>query len=128
MTKEKFRDVSTKCCSKETSFVPEYWNKNNPTLGHCAVIALIAQDIFGGELLRASLKETKFAYEKTHYWNLLPDTSEVDFTEEQFMGKKPKLMGEIRTREHILSNKQTKQRYQLFKTVFLLKLKETLDS
>lgn len=123
--KERFQEVIVKSGSKETSTNPDRWVENNPTLGHCAVVALLAQDIYGGELLRASLEGTEFAYARSHYWNLLPDGIEIDFTELQFEGKRPNLIGEVRTREYLLSNAQTKLRYELLKKTFLLNLSET---
>lgn len=128
ISKERFQETVVKSGSKETSANPERWVEDNPILGHCAVVALLAQDIWGGELLRASLEGTEFAYGRSHYWNLLPDGSEIDFTEPQFKGRRPNLIGEVRTREYLLSNEQTKLRYELLKKAFLLNLGETLDS
>lgn len=112
---EIFQIAVVKSGSRDTSSTPKEWVETNSVIGHCAVVALIVQDIYGGELLRASLEETEFAYGKSHYWNLLPDGTEVDFTEMQFEGKKPLLVGEIRTRDYVLSNEQTRQRYEAFK-------------
>lgn len=109
----------------ETSATPDYWSEENPTIGHCSVVALIVQDLLGGELLRASLEGTEFEYGKSHYWNRLQDGTEVDFTEVQFEGRKPKLVGEQRTREYVLSYEPTKQRYELLKAAVLRVLTET---
>lgn len=116
--REKFQEIVVKSGQRETSANPEHWTENNPTLGHCAAVALLAQDIYGGELLRASLEGTEFAYGRSHYWNLLPDGSEIDFTEPQFEGRKPDLTGEVRNREYLLSSEQTKLRYELLKKAF----------
>lgn len=128
ISKEQFQEVVVKSGSKETSSNPERWVEDNPILGHCAVVALLAQDIWGGELLRASLEGTEFAYGRSHYWNLLPDGLEIDFTESQFEGRRPNLIGEVRTREYLLSNEQTKFRYELLKKTFLLNFGKDLDS
>lgn len=103
----------------ETSATPDHWKENNPTLGHCAVVALIIQDMYGGELLRASLERTEFEYGRSHYWNRLPDGTEVDLTEAQFEGRKPELIGEVRTREYVLSYEPTRKRYELLKAEVL---------
>lgn len=128
ISKERFQETIVKSGSRETSANPERWVEDNSTLGHCAVVALLAQDMYGGELLRASLEGTEFAYARSHYWNLLPDGLEIDFTEPQFEGRRPNLIGEVRTREYLLSNEQTKFRYELLKKAFLLNLGKTLDS
>lgn len=55
------------------------WSRKNPTLGHCAVTAMIVNEYFGGDI--------QFGYyEKEnvwHYWNVI-DGEVVDFTAEQF--------------------------------------------
>jgi hypothetical protein len=128
INKEQFQEVVVKSGRKETSMSPDRWNEENPTLGHCAVVALVAQDIFGGELLRASLEGTEFAYDRSHYWNLLPDGSEIDFTEAQFEGRKPLLTGEVRTREYVLSSEVTRQRYELLKAVIMMELDKAVNA
>ncbi|HAI22195.1 MAG: hypothetical protein UV28_C0013G0019 [Candidatus Collierbacteria bacterium GW2011_GWE2_42_48] len=128
INKEQFQEAVVKSGKKETSMSPDHWNEENPTLGHCAVVALTAQDIYGGKLLKASLEGTGFAYGRSHYWNLLPDGSEIDFTEAQFEGRKPQLNGEVRTREYVLSNELTKQRYELLKVIILIELSKVLDA
>lgn len=114
----KFQEVINTSASKETSAIPTYWTKNNPTIGHCAIVAVLVQEILGGELLRSSLKGTEFEYGKYHYWNKLSDGSEVDFTNAQFEGRTPSLVGELRDRQEVLSDKKTKQRYNLYKKNF----------
>lgn len=128
INKEQFREAVVKSGKKDTSMSSDRWNEENPTLGHCAVVALVAQDIFGGELLRASLEGTEFAYSRSHYWNLLPDGSEIDFTEAQFEGRKPQLSGEVRGREYVLSNELTRQRYELLKNTILMELNKAFDA
>lgn len=67
-----------KSWSSETCYPKQKleWSKNNPALGQCAVTALIINDLLGGEIL--------FNQELNHFWNLLPDGSEIDLTREQF--------------------------------------------
>lgn len=122
ITKEKFQQEIIKSGSRETSANPEHWSENNPTYGHCAVVSLLVQDVYGGQLLRATLDGTEFSHLKSHYWNLLPDGTEIDFTEAQFEGRKPKLIGEVRAREYVLSNELTRQRYELLKSKLTLEL------
>jgi hypothetical protein len=109
-----FQKFVIQSACRETSAVPKYWSKNNPTSGHCAVVALFAQKIFGGNLLRADLKGTPFEYLKSHFWNIFPNGKEYDFTKLQFDGQELVLKGEGRKREDLLKNENTMYRYKLF--------------
>ena len=84
----------------------EGWSADNPALGQCAVTALIVQDHFGGELARTTVDGV------SHYYNVLPDGTEVDLTREQFPQWNPTEPA-TRTREYVLSFEPTRQRYQL---------------
>jgi len=100
-------------CDQKTSQDPIGWTQENPLWGHCAVIALIVQDYFGGDLLRASLRLAP----GSHYWNRLPDGTEVDRTARQFGDSYPILTDPIiRTREYVLSYPDTAERYKLLKS------------
>lgn len=106
-------------CTDETTQDQAGWTKENPLWGHCAVVALLAQDLFGGELLRASLDGTPFTSVRSHYWNRLPNGIEVDFTNPQFGDNPPVgLQAETRTREYLLSNPNTRSRYEILKKRF----------
>jgi hypothetical protein len=118
MEKEEFSHKVRQVASQETSLDPDNWKESNPLWGHCVVVSLIAQDIYGGELLRGNLLNTPFEGMKSHYWNRVDAGEEVDFTEEQFQGNKPELIGEERTREYLLTNEDTLNRYQLIKDKF----------
>ena len=114
MTPRAFADLLLRICDKETSQDPAGWTKENPLWGHCAVVALLAQDIFGGEILRASLEGTRFAKMRSHYWNRLLVFGEVDFTGKQFGDNYPRgLEPIVRERAYLLSNPETKKRYKL---------------
>ncbi len=83
------------------------WNKENPSLGQCAITALIANDFFGGKIMRC------MASSGSHYYNIIDDEL-VDLTVEQFLGEIPQYEnGEERTREYLLGNNDTKNRYLL---------------
>ncbi|MDO8466804.1 MAG: DUF1653 domain-containing protein [bacterium] len=108
-----------KICGRETSADPGDGSEANPLWGHCAVVALLTQDLFGGELLRASLDGTPFADMRSHYWNQLPGGMELDLTAPQFGDNYPiGLQPETRTRSYVLSNPDTKARYELLKQKF----------
>lgn len=118
LTIERLKELLPTICDRETSQDPEGWTPNNPLWGHCAVVALIVQDYFGGELLRASLKDAPgFSQTSSHYWNGLSDGTEVDLTEDQFGDNYPTLPEPvIRTREYVLSYPETVRRYKLLKS------------
>ncbi len=116
---EDFEKLLLEICDAETSMDPGGWTEKNPLWGHCAVVSLLAQDIFGGELLRVSLEGTAFAQMKSHYYNRLlnSDKTEKDFTREQFGGNYPAgLEVTTRTREYVLSYPPTAKRYELLKS------------
>ena len=82
------------------------WSEDNPSLGQCAITALIVNDIFGGKIMRC------MASSGSHYYNLINDKI-IDLIIEQFQGEIPKYEeGQERTRENLLSNEDTKKRYE----------------
>jgi len=76
-------------------------------MGQCAVTALIVQDFFGGDLLRAAVGES------SHYWNRTSDHGEIDLTRDQFGPGVQLPAGEVRDRAHVLSFPDTRRRYDL---------------
>ena len=104
MAKELFQIVIAGIAKRETSADPVNWTVSNPLSGHCAIVSLLAQDIYGGEILRASLEGTEWKRMRSHYWNKLP-SGEIDFTEAQFEGRRPLLIGETRTRDYLYQMK-----------------------
>ncbi len=114
-TPDQFQKLLFEICTRDTSADPDHWTPKNPLWGHCAVAALLAQDIFGGLLLRASLLDVpEFAAMKSHYWNLCPGGIERDFTRAQFQNGLPShLAREHKDRDYLLSNPETRRRYEL---------------
>ncbi|MGY1739282.1 MULTISPECIES: YunG family protein [unclassified Blastococcus] len=60
------------------------WTPANPARGQCGVTALTVQDLLGGDLLVAEVLRADGSRQGVHWWNRLPDGSEVDLTREQF--------------------------------------------
>jgi len=60
------------------------WSEANPSRGQCGSTALTIHDLLGGELLIAEVLRTDGSRQGVHYWNLLPDGTEIDLTREQF--------------------------------------------
>jgi hypothetical protein len=56
----------------------------DPASGQCASTALIVHDTFGGTLLMAHLRRADGSPAGFHYFNRLPDGTEIDLTREQF--------------------------------------------
>lgn len=93
-----------------------YWNEENPSLGQCAITALIVNDYFGGKIMRC------MASTGSHYYNLIGNEI-IDLTVEQFLIEIPEYeFGQERTREYLLSNDDTRNRY----TRLLYNLKQSM--
>lgn len=56
----------------------------DPSRGQCGSTALVIHDLLGGELLIAEVVRSDGSRQGVHYWNLLPDGTELDLTREQF--------------------------------------------
>lgn len=111
---EAFAALLTSLAARDTSADPDGWTPQNPLWGHCAVAATVAQDRFGGTLLRASLENhPKWAQMRSHYWNQFPEGIQRDLTEPQFGGDPPQgLEATERTRAYVLSHPATLERYK----------------
>jgi hypothetical protein len=61
------------------------WNQAYPTRGQCGVVALVVNDLLGGELMRG---EVQVGGQRVdfHWWNRLHGGVEVDLTRDQFTG------------------------------------------
>jgi hypothetical protein len=110
---DSLRNLFLKGWSAETCFPAskEKWTKENPTLGQCAITALIVNDLFGGQIVSNR--------EYHHYWNILEDGTVIDFTKEQW-GDITIETYEPTTREYILFSERgrefrTLERYQLLR-------------
>lgn len=71
--------------------------------------ALVVQDHFGGDLIRAVVCG------ESHYWNRLPLVGDVDLTSRQFERYVLEGPPELRPREYILSFEDTRRRYELLR-------------
>ena len=60
------------------------WSAANPARGQCGSTALVIHDLLGGQLLIAEVIRGDGSRQGVHYWNLLPDGTEVDLTRGQF--------------------------------------------
>ena len=90
-----------------------YWSPLCPSLNQCAKTALIVQDHFGGDMLRCLMTNSD-----SHYWNRLPNGTEIDLTLNQFdfIAAKPlKNDYVVRPRKYVLSFPNTVIGYELLK-------------
>ena len=114
--RREFRTILRRICDAKTSYCPKDWKPENPLYGHCTIVSLLAQDIYGGELLRVKLPPRDW-----HWWNRLPNGKEVDFTREQYGSSCPAFSTpEVRQRKPLLAHSvRTARRYLLLKRRFL---------
>ncbi|MDP3963227.1 MAG: hypothetical protein Q8Q39_01885 [bacterium] len=116
ITIDRFQQLLREICDQETSQDPEHWKPENPLWGHCAVASLVAQNLFGGDIFRASMQRRGKVF-GSHYWNRLQDGKDYDFTRDQFGGTLPTLLDPaLRDRASILYPKpdDPDERKQLF--------------
>lgn len=107
------RELFVKAWSADTCYPKskDQWSLENPTLGQCAVTALVINDLFGGEIVC----NTQYH----HYFNILEDGTEIDLTREQW--KDAVIEGhEPSTRDYVLFSDrarqvQTLERYQILR-------------
>ncbi len=102
-----------KSCNSATCYAElrNEWSKSNPTLGHCAIVSMLVNDLFGGDI--AKIKTNR----GNHYFNLI-DGKILDVTKEQFekldipIDYKEIIMV---SRDYLESNPDTMKRYKLLK-------------
>lgn len=115
MTIELMKELLFKIYSKDTCYSKcrDIWDNTNPTLGHCAVVALLVNDYFGGEIYKIKVDGI------SHYFNYV-DSNIIDLTAEQF-NKKISYAGMIKKdRSEVVSDNETSVRYNLLKLKFEL--------
>lgn len=118
MKLDKLEKILINIYSKETCYpdCKEQWNIDNKTLGHCAIVALLINDYFGGDICKIKVNGI------SHYFNIINDKI-IDFTSNQFKVEKIDYSNYvIKTRDEVLNNEDTNERYQLLKLKVKLNL------
>ena len=118
MKLDKLEKILITIYSKETCYpdCKEQWNIDNKTLGHCAIVALLINDYFGGNICKIKINGI------SHYFNIINDKI-IDFTSDQFKVDKIDYSNYvIKTRDEVLNNEDTNERYQLLKLKVKLNL------
>jgi hypothetical protein len=89
------------------------WPPENPSRGQCNVTALVVQDHAGGDIVRSTVLHADGTRQGLHFWNRLPDGSEVDLTREQFIDGEvvQDAAAEIQERPADLSHGRVYQQY-----------------
>lgn len=95
------------CWDMHTSNDRKKWRASVPAYGQCAVTSLLVQDHFGGKLVRGEFEGG------SHYWNRLPDGTEIDLTASQFETIPDFKNVAFRSRKYVLSYPDTVVRYRL---------------
>ena len=110
MTIEKLNNYLNKIYSKDTCYpkCKDIWSFNNPVLGHCAIVSLIVNDYFKGDIYKIKVDGI------SHYFNMI-NNEVVDLTSGQFKTNIDYSNKELKTRENILEDIDTKNRYELLK-------------
>jgi hypothetical protein len=70
------------------------WTPENPSRDQCGMTALVVQDVLGGDLVLAEV-HVGGAQIGHHYWNRLPDGSDLDLTADQFRPEETVVRGRV---------------------------------
>ena len=70
----------TKAAGPDTAYCGEYNPARSPLHNHCGAVSYTVRNLVGGVIVSGVVVGV------THYWNRLPDGSELDFTSDQFGG------------------------------------------
>lgn len=118
MTNEELKEAFIQAWSRETCYPrqKDEWKKENPTIGQCAVTALVINELYGGQIV--------YNEEYNHFWNILPSGQEIDLTKDQFGEGITILEARVVERNEILNTKSAKRaktanRYENLKTKVL---------
>lgn len=84
------------------------WSKDNPSAGQCLVTALLIQDELGGDIYDCKVGRSR------HFYNVV-NGEKIDLTFDQFPAGSECKDDRIRDRKSLLSNADTRQRYELLK-------------
>lgn len=114
-------DTIKECWNEQTCYpsLADQWSKDNPSLGQCAVTALLVQDLVGGQIYCDKSKH--------HYYNHEPAyRGLIDLTEDQFDTPVKHDYCNETSREYLLYSEGAKkantlERYELLKDRYIRK-------
>lgn len=104
MTIDTLNFILKESYNKDTTHIryQKCWSQNNPTAGHCAIVSMIVQDYFGGEIYKIKSQH--------HYYNLI-DGNIIDLTKDQYNPVTPNYCEGIKTNRP--QGRDCIRRYQL---------------
>lgn len=91
------------------------WSQENHARGQCGSTALVVNDLCGGELIVAEVHWPDGSRQGVHYWNRLPDGSEVDLTRGQFVDGEVIRAGQVLMRP-LGPPRRCREQYDLLRT------------
>ncbi len=105
--------------SKDTSYKPDEWTKENPAWGQCAVTTKLLFDMFGGNVVMGYFHHNKET--RRHYFNQVNGFT-IDFTVVQFdLLDSFTLIATGNTNpDNLITDDWMLKRFHLFKINFLL--------
>ena len=102
------------------------WSRENPSRDQCGMTALVVQDILGGDLVLAEV-HVDGAQIGHHYWNRLPDGTDVDLTADQFRPEETVVGGTVVVRPPD-APRYHREQYELLRTRVLTALGAVTES
>lgn len=90
------------------------WSPENPARDQCGMTALVVHDIAGGTLVHAEV-HVGGRQIGHHYWNRLPDGSDLDLTSDQFLSEEMRVGGEVLVRPPGATGRHREQ-YELLRS------------
>jgi hypothetical protein len=102
------KSILERAYSRETSYpgTRDQWTKDVPCFGHCAIVALVVHRLYGGKIVKNN--------QYHHYFNITEEGMVLDLTRDQFPGVEYMTIDSEVSREQLLSNHDTKERYEVF--------------
>jgi hypothetical protein len=120
---EEFGSMMSRICTRESSADPDGWSSACPLWGQCLVISLLVQTVYGGDLLRQSLKGVEgFEHFGSHYSSRLPDGIELDPTAGILSDRLRTVPKDGYPREKALSRPDNQRGYLVLKEAFINEL------
>jgi len=98
----------------------EEWRPDNPARDQCGMTALVVHDLLGGDLIVGEVHVDGIKV-GNHYWNRLPDGTEIDLTAEQFLPEECIVNGQVVVRPPDAPRRH-RQQYELLSDRVLRRL------
>ena len=95
----------------------EEWTPDAPSRDQCGMTALVVQDVLGGDLVLADVHVAGVKVGH-HYWNRLPDGSDIDLTGDQFRPEEEVVGGTVVVRPPDAPRRHREQYERLRRRVF----------